>query len=224
MTDEQQSEDYEELFNELRQETAGQRAPSGWTAVIGIGAVAVLMVSAAFALARLGPGAPISSAGDVDHTAARAPNVSFVLITEGEKELADLVDLHLAYFRWLAYHPQDSAEVRRSLTVRSPAFERVEEVMAALARVDHRVDIGELRVASLDIVEGSAAIGTITVEIEGRSDGRRVTELLSDGSIVSEVDTVEEFTARITLKQSTGPSDLNWRVSEMAGVPFFESQ
>lgn len=224
MNDEQQSEDYEELFNELRQETAGQRAPSGWTAIIGIGAVAVLMVTAAFALARLGPGAPISSAGDVDHTAERAPNVSFVLINEGEGDLADLVDLHLAYFRWLAYNPQDPAEVRRSLTVRSPAFERVEEVLAVLKRVGNRVDIGELRVSSLEIVEGSAADGTITVEVEGRSDGRRITELLSDGSMVAEVDTAEQFTARITLKQSTGPSDLNWRVSEMTGVPFFDSQ
>ncbi|NNC74795.1 MAG: hypothetical protein HKN93_04710, partial [Acidimicrobiia bacterium] len=80
MTDEKPDQDYEELFNELRAEGAGQRAPSGWTAIIGLGAVAVLMVGAAFMLASLGPGASISSAGDVDHAADRAPNISLVLI------------------------------------------------------------------------------------------------------------------------------------------------
>jgi len=224
MSGEQHDQDYEGLFEELRHEGLSQRAPSGWTAVLGFGAVAVLMVGAAFMLASLGPGAPISSADDVDHTADRAPNISLVLIKEEPDDLADLVDLHFAFMRWLAYHPTESAEARRSMTVRSPAIGRTEEVMLALARTSTRVDIGELRVESLVVVSGSAPQGEITVEVDGRSDGERTTESLVDGSTIAEVDTPLEFSAVIVLKQSSGPDDLNWRISEMTGVPFFDSQ
>ncbi|MBT8212729.1 MAG: hypothetical protein KJN71_06255 [Acidimicrobiia bacterium] len=224
MTDEKPDQDYEELFNELRAEGAGQRAPSGWTAIIGLGAVAVLMVGAAFMLASLGPGASISSAGDVDHVADRAPNISLVLIKEETDDLTELVDLHLAYMRWLAYHPTEINEARRSMSVRSPAIERAEEVMTVLSRTGTRVDLGEMRVESLVVVSGSAMEGQITVEIVGSSDGERITESLVDGSTISRIDTAREFVALIVLKQSSGPDDLNWRISEMPGIPFFSGQ